>query len=98
MEVPKSLKTYSNFKVKVLIRAKKDIDKFSDIKIELQETKQLRKVVKITFLIKKNDTDLKTFIQIIRELHPNQDLHEYEGRMLSTSFMACKFSTEIQIE
>jgi len=85
LKVPKSLKTYSNFKMKVLIRAKKDIDKFSDIKIELQEVKQLRKVVKITFIIKKNDTDLKTFIQIIRELYSNQNLHKYEGRMLKCS-------------
>lgn len=85
LKVPKSLKTYSNFKMKVLIRAKKDIDKFSDIKIELEEIKQLRKVVKITFVIKKNDTDLKTFIQIIRELHPNQDLYEYGGRMIRCS-------------
>ena len=35
LQVPKSLKTYSNFKVKVLLRAKKDIDKFSDIKREV---------------------------------------------------------------
>jgi len=85
LQVPKSLKTYSNFKVKVLLRAKKDIDKFSDIKIELQEIKQLRKVVKITFIIKKNDTDLKTFIQIIRELYPNQDLYKYNDRMIRCS-------------
>lgn len=85
LQVPKSLKTYSNFKVKVLLRAKKDIDKFSDIKIELQEIKQLRKVVKIIFIIKKNDTDLKTFIQIIRELYPNQDLYKYNNRMIRCS-------------
>jgi plasmid replication initiation protein len=85
LQVPKSLKTYSNFKMKVLLRAKKDIDKFSDIKIELQEIKQLRKVVKITFVIKKNDTDLKTFIQIIRELYPNQDLYKYNERMTRCS-------------
>jgi plasmid replication initiation protein len=85
LQVPKSLKTYSNFKMKVLLRAKKDIDKFSDIKIELQEIKQLRKVVKITFVIKKNDTNLKTFIQIIRELYPNQDLYKYNERMTRCS-------------
>jgi len=37
-------------------------------------------VVSIKFFIKKNDEDLKTFIQVIRELYVNQLLAYYNNR------------------
>jgi len=37
-------------------------------------------VVSIKFRFKKNDEDLKTFIQVIRELYVNQVLAYYNNR------------------
>jgi len=71
LKVPKSLKTYSNFKLKVLDRAKQDINKYTDLKVSFDEKKVRRKVTEITFHIKKNDEDLKTFIEHIRENYIN---------------------------
>jgi len=71
LKVPKSLKGYGQFKQKVLDRAKTDINKFTDLKVSFDETKVRRKVTEITFHIKKNDEDLKTFIEHIRENHTN---------------------------
>jgi plasmid replication initiation protein len=86
LKTPKSHKDrYSKFRQSVLDRSMKDINKFTDLKIEYQVFKRAKKIVRVKFIIRKNDTDLKTFIQIIRELHPNQDLHEYEGRMVRCS-------------
>ena len=47
--------------------------------------KRAKKIVRVKFIIRKNDIDLKTFIQIIRELHPNQDLYKYHDRMIRCS-------------
>jgi plasmid replication initiation protein len=71
LKVPKSLKIYNNFKQKVLDRAKTDINKYTDLKVSFDEKKVRRKVTEITFHIKKNDEDLKTFIEHIRENHTN---------------------------
>jgi len=71
LKVPKSLLRYSQFKQKVLDRAKQDINKFTDLKVSFDEKKIRRKVTEITFHIKKNDEDLKTFIGHIRENHTN---------------------------
>jgi len=71
LKVPKSLKVYADFKRKVLLRAEQDINKFTDLKVSLDEKKVRRKVTEITFHIKKNDEDLKTFIEHIRENHTN---------------------------
>jgi plasmid replication initiation protein len=71
LKVPKSLKIYNNFKQKVLDRAEQDINKYTDLKISFDEKKVRRKVIEITFHIKKNDEDLKTFIEHIRENHTN---------------------------
>ena len=74
LKVPKSFKVYSEFKKKVLKRAEADINKFTDLEVKLSETKRNRKIVNITYTIRKNTTDLKTFIQVIRELYTNRVL------------------------
>ncbi len=86
LKTPKSHKDrFNKFKQSVLDRSVKDINKFTDLEIEYELFKRAKRIVRVKFTIRKNDTDLKTFIQIIRELHPNQDLHEYEGRMIRCS-------------
>jgi plasmid replication initiation protein len=74
LQTPKSLNLYSNFRTKVLKRAETDINKFTDLEIKLSEKKRGRKIVEITYTIRKNTTDLKTFIQIIRENYTNKIL------------------------
>ena len=71
LKVPKSLKIYNRFKEKVLQRAEQDINKFTDLKVSFDEKKVSRKVTEIIFHIKKNDEDLKTFIEHIRENYTN---------------------------
>ena len=71
LKVPKSLKIYNRFKEKVLQRAEQDINKYTDLKVSFDEKKVRRKVTEITFHIKKNDEDLKTFIEHIRENYTN---------------------------
>ena len=86
LKVPKSLKTYSNFNLKVLKRAENDINKFTDIEVKFTEKKRGRKVVEITYIIRKNYTDLKAFIANIREIYPNVLLyHSKGGRPLKCS-------------
>ncbi len=75
LQVPKSYKRYSQFNQKVLIPALEDINKFGEIVVEIEEIKRVRKVHKLIFTIKKNQEDLKTFIEWIRELHPNEPLY-----------------------
>jgi len=75
LKVPKSFKIYSEFKIKVLKRAEKDINKFTDLEVNFTERKFGRKVVEITYTIRKNTTDLKTFIEVVRELYTNRILH-----------------------
>jgi hypothetical protein len=86
LEVPKSLKNYADFKRNVLKRAETDINKFSDIEVKLFEKKRLRKVVEVSYSIKKNHTDLKAFIGYIRELYVNDLLfYTKENRPLKCS-------------
>jgi len=86
LKVPKSLKTYSNFNLKVLKRAENDINKFTDIEVVFTEKKRGRKVIEITYTIKKNHADLKAFIGYIRELYVNELLyHTKDGRPLKCS-------------
>lgn len=86
LKVPKSMKIYNNFKLKVLKRAETDINKFTDIEVKFTEKKRGRKVVEITYTIKKNNTDLKAFIANIREIYPNVLLHHSkDGRPLKCS-------------
>jgi len=86
LKVPKSLKIYNRFKEKVLKRAETDINKFTDIEVNFTEKKRGRKVVEITYTIKKNYTDLKEFIANIREIYPNILLHlSKDGRPLKCS-------------
>ncbi len=74
--VPNSHKErYNKFKVSVLKKAETDINKFTDLEVKLSEKKRARKVVEVTYTIKKNHTDLKTFISVIRELYTNKILH-----------------------
>jgi len=86
LKVPKSFKAYGEFKKKVLKRAEADINKFTDLEVTLLEKKRGRKVVEITYTIRKNSTDLKSFIEIIRELYINQILyHTPDGRPIMCS-------------
>jgi plasmid replication initiation protein len=86
LKVPKSFKVYSEFKKKVLKRAEADINKFTDLEIKLSERKRGRKVVEITYTIRKNQTDLKSFISIIREMYVNKLLyHTKDGRPIRCS-------------
>jgi plasmid replication initiation protein len=66
---------YNKFKVSVLQKAETDINKFTDLEVKLSEKKRAKKVVEITYTIKKNHTDLKTFISIIREVYTEKILH-----------------------
>jgi len=86
LKVPKSLNNYADFKRKALKKAEADINKFTDLEIKLSEKKRGRKVVEITFEIKKNNADLKAFISYIRELYVNEMLyHTEDGRPLKCS-------------
>ena len=82
LKVPKSLKTYADFKRKVLVKSKEDINKFTDLKVDFKEVKLGRKVSKLVFTIKKNDEDLKSFIETIRDLYTNQRLTYYKDMAL----------------
>ena len=86
LKVPKSFKVYSEFKKKVLKKANEDINKFTDLEIDFSEKKRGRKVIEVTFTIKKNHTDLKAFISFIRELYVNEILYyTQDGRPLKCS-------------
>ena len=87
LKVPKSyIIKYSDFKKKVLQRAEIDINKFTDLEVRLSEKKRGKKVVEITYTIKKNHTDLKAFIGYLRELYVNELLYyTKDGRPLKCS-------------
>lgn len=87
LQVPESYKErYNKFKEAVLLKAEADLNKFSDLEVKLSEKKLGRKVVEITYSIKKNDNDLKAFIETIRELYANEALYyNKEGRLLKCS-------------
>jgi len=75
LKVPKGMRRYDNFKRQILKRAETDINKFTDLKINLSERKRCRKVIEITYTIRKNGENLKTFIQTIRENYIDKILH-----------------------
>ena len=86
LKVPKSFKVYSEFKKKVLKKSESDINKFTDIEVNMSEKKVGRKVVEITYTIRKNHTDLKAFISLLRELYVNEILYYTKnGRPLKCS-------------
>lgn len=85
--VPNSHKErYNKFKVAVLKRAETDINKFTDLEVKLLEKKRARKVVEVTYTIRKNEVDLKSFIAIVREMYVNKLLyHSKDGRPIKCS-------------
>ncbi len=87
LKVPKSFRErYDNFKREVLKKAEADINKFTDLEVNFTEKKRGKKVIEVTFTIKKNNTDLKAFIANIRELYVNQALYKNkEERILQCS-------------
>jgi hypothetical protein len=87
LKVPKSKQEkYSKFKSGVLKRAEADINKFTDLEVKMTDKKRGRKVIEVTFTIKKNNADLKAFIANIRELYINTLLyHTKDGRPLKCS-------------
>ena len=86
LKVPKSLLNYADFKNRVLIQAKNDINKYTDLEVDFEEIKPSRKVTGVTFTIKKNDNDLKSFIEFIREMHTNELLfYSKDNRPLKCS-------------
>lgn len=58
-------KLYSNFKMRVILKAQKDLKKHTDISFSFKEEKKGQKVVAITFIIKNNN---KSENQIIPKL------------------------------
>jgi hypothetical protein len=87
LKVPKSKKEkYSKFKSDVLRKAEADINKFTDLEVSFSEKKRGRKVIEVTYTIRKNFADLKAFIATIRELYINTLLyHTKDGRPLKCS-------------
>jgi plasmid replication initiation protein len=87
LKVPKSKKeNYDKFKSGVLKKAEADINKFTDLEVSFTEKKRGKKVMEVTFTIKKNNADLKAFIANIRELYINQPLYKNkEERILQCS-------------
>jgi len=87
LKVPKSKQEkYNKFKSFVLKKAEEDINKFTDLEISFKEIKRGKKVIEVTFTIKKNNTDLKAFISLIRELYVNEILYyTKDGRPLKCS-------------
>jgi len=87
LRVPKSFQErYDNFKREVLKKSEADINKFTDLEVSFKEIKRGRKVVEVTFTIKKNFTDLKAFTSFIRELYVNEILYyTQDGRPLKCS-------------
>ncbi len=53
LKVPQSLKVYADFKRKVLLKSKADIDKFTDLKIHFIEKNLLKRWSLSSFLLRK---------------------------------------------
>jgi len=60
LETPDSLKTYSNFKARVLETAKKEINEFTELNIEYKAIKIGRSVNDIKFSIKRKVEKVNT--------------------------------------
>lgn len=79
LQVTKSLLSYSNFNLKVLSKAVEDINKYSDLTVTLSKEHKLgRKIVGVTFTIRKNWNSLEDFISTIREYYSNEPLWQIE--------------------
>jgi plasmid replication initiation protein len=86
LKVPDGMKRFDNFKRQILKRAEADINKFTDLEVTLSEKKRGKKVIEVTYHIRKNQIDLKSFISIIREMYVNRLLyHTTDGRPLKCS-------------
>ena len=86
LKVPTGMKRYDNFKRQILQRAETDINKFTDLEVEFTEKKRSRKVIAVTYTIKKNHNDLKAFISYLREFYVNELLfHTKDKRPLKCS-------------
>jgi len=87
LKVPKSKQEkYNKFKSDVLKKAQIDINKFTDLEVNFTERKRGKKVIEVTYTIRKNHTDLKAFISYIRELYVNELLYRTkEGRPIRCS-------------
>jgi len=96
LQVPKSSLQYKTFKINILNRAIRDINKYTDIEIKnigtkdkpvfFEEHKRIRKVTHITFHFKKNWDDLRSFISLIRDIYANIALYKSkDGRILKCS-------------
>jgi len=85
LKVPKSVRIYSEFKKRVLNQAQKDMSKFSNITFEFEELKDVRKITRLKFIIKKNLNDLNTFIKTIRENYVNVPLLKIDNLTLQVS-------------
>lgn len=84
LQVPKSLKVYSNFKEKVLKVAEKELIENCDIFFEYEEIKQGRKVTEILFRIKPNE-EIKESVQGTLFDVPTNKYSKYYGRSVSTA-------------
>ncbi len=72
LKVPKSLKKrFPDFKRKVLLIAKEEINEHTDLLVDFEEIKEGRKVVKIKFIIKDKNENKKK--QIIDNSDKNRD-------------------------
>lgn len=80
LQVPKSLLRYDNFKRKVLEVAKKELVYKSDICFEYNEIKDIRKVVKLEFIIKDNDSKFDK--KGLKELAKDKYTDKYFGKNL----------------
>ncbi|WP_043902860.1 replication initiation protein [Helicobacter cetorum] len=70
LSVPKSLLVWDNFNRKVLKQAQKEINKYSNIVlVEVENHKQGRKIVDITFHFEYKTTDKKLLQEQSKELH-----------------------------
>lgn len=97
LQVPKSYRRYDNFKAKILKHAETEINKYTDLKVKLKEKKIGRKVVSVTFEIRKNDADLNTFKGYIRELYVNQVLfHSRDGHPIKCGEDGLLYDVETQ--
>ena len=75
LQVPKSLKVYSEFKRKVIQVAEKELIEHCDIFFEYEEIKQGRKVTEILFRIKKNKDILE---KDNNKLFKDNSINEFE--------------------
>ena len=82
LQVPKSLKTYANFKNKVLKTAEKELLAHCDIYFEFEEIKEGRKVNEILFRIKPNKWLNEEDLNILEGTNLDEDLKPYIGKKL----------------